>query len=254
MSDLIKNADPAAQIAIKKANKHWTDGNNHAEKAVAEYLKVGDCLNLARSYFEGDRQFGEFRAKAMPNISAKWAGDLMRIAARFEVEKLPNMKISVLKEIATASDEVVSEVLERAETDNPVTVKEARAKVKKERIFDVEVPEDDDGPDVGGDATSSTGTHTGPTGGTYVPISDDAPSAPPREPAKSPEQKEAILLAMGVEDRMAKAENFWHYVGLSMFFDNKPAYDTCYQLKCYFCTKYPEYNGRIEAAYRRDAQ
>ena len=161
-----------AEKVIAKAKECFAEANMHADKAIEWYIKTGAQLRKARAMFLGDKEFGQARVRVIPYMSAKWCGDLMRIAERFEGEALPPVSISVLKEIARASDTVVEKVVEKAESGETVTVKKARKMVADDRAPE---PDPTPAPDTPVPATGGTPEASENRPGTSVPPpADDA--------------------------------------------------------------------------------
>ena len=244
----------------KDAKSFLFHANQIADQAVVAYVKVGTTLLALRELYPGDKEFGQARKKEMPNLSAKWAGDLMRVARNSEVQGIPHIGISVMKELAGADSEVIEAVKEAASSGQPPTVKEVRAMVRAPDTPDTasdpasppvpapSPPVRRETPDV---HSGSPATATGATGeaskGEPHKWNNRVGAEPPPVKVLSPEESEAAALELPFEERFGATESALVTLGLSQFCDNLPCEESIIALIEHYCRAYPDYKGRILA-------
>lgn len=92
-------------------------------------LKIGRLLNDARILFPGDKEFGQWRAKMVPDIKPRTANTYMRMAKEFKngPDLVEKMGWSVARELLGAPTEVKESILTQLDDgDYNITAKEAR--------------------------------------------------------------------------------------------------------------------------------
>ena len=128
---MVAVGDRLDELAVA-INTKMEEGHGFARRAVQAYIEVGEHLLEARNLHPGDKEFGQWRMAAVPNVQSNWAGKLMQIAKdeRLRVPELADFSVSALGEMVSISDVVYRQILDKAkETGTPPTVKEIR-KVK----------------------------------------------------------------------------------------------------------------------------
>jgi hypothetical protein len=245
MSNELIEVTLEANEAMSNAKRAWENGNSLAKRAIDCYLETGRYLLQAREQFPGDKEFGQYRQQVIPDMSTKWAGDLMRIARRFSIDNAPDTSISVLKEIASAPDSVIEEVRSRSVEGEKLTVKEARDLVRQTRD-----------PDPDGPAPVPTDGEVSPSGASGDPVrvggimaAPDGGTSPAPGDAYDQENplvaNERALLQLPEEERLEKAENYWHMMGFSRFFENPAVYSSISIVEEYICAAYPQYESKV---------
>lgn len=115
-------------------NDAFMKASEHAGKAVTEYLRAGELLTQARTFYAGDLEFGRWRAENT-TVSQGWARKLMVAFAAYGTDTPKGLPISTLAELAPASADLKDRV-EAAAVDPEVktpSVRDVRAAVKEER-------------------------------------------------------------------------------------------------------------------------
>lgn len=103
-------------------------------KSVARgKIRVGKLLMEARQFFSADQEFGKWRNENTMIQSKQHAHYLMQVAKRFgDAPKLiDGVNYSVLQELVLAEPEAIEWVEARIDEEDPPTVAETRAEVKK---------------------------------------------------------------------------------------------------------------------------
>lgn len=254
MSNELIEVTLEANEAMSNAKRAWENGNSLAKRAIDCYLETGRYLLQAREQFPGDKEFGQYRQQVIPDMSTKWAGDLMRVARRFSIDNAPDTSISVLKEIASAPDSVIEEVRSRSMEGEKLTVKEARYLVRQTRDPDPDgptpVPTDDE--------VSPSGASDDPVrvGGLFSAPEDGTSPAPgdgmPKHPELNMIEREELLLKLPAAERLEKAENYWNMIGMSRFFENPASSDTLEVIEEYLCMEYPKHEDKLFRLKKRE--
>lgn len=117
----------------------------HAKTTVGSILAMGRELNAARQVFgENDKAFGQWREGRLPWLQSRTALNFMQVDSRFGDQDLLRNNFVVnqfaptilyLLSAPSTPDEVVEQVIEKAENGETVTakkVKELKAKVKEQ--------------------------------------------------------------------------------------------------------------------------
>jgi hypothetical protein len=256
MSNELIEVTLEANEAMSNAKRAWENGNSLAKRAIDCYLETGRYLLQAREQFPGDKEFGQYRQQVIPDMSTKWAGDLMRIARRFSIDNAPDTSISVLKEIASAPDSVIEEVRSRSMEGEKLTVKEARDMVRQTRDPDPDgpapdgpapVPTDDDVSLSGasGDPVRVGGLFSAHDDGTSRAVPDAYERTPLLDQENPIVANERALLQLPEEERLEKAENYWHMMGFSRFFENPAVYSSISIVEEYICAAYPQHESKV---------
>jgi hypothetical protein len=106
----------------------YREGMALAKKSVTYMITVGRYLQEARDLIDGDKEFGQWRKDAIPEISSRLATNLMGVYRRFG-DRDVNLSFSAMTELLPAPDDVIEEVVQES-ANNPLTVAEIRDKVK----------------------------------------------------------------------------------------------------------------------------
>jgi hypothetical protein len=179
-------------------------------------LKIGKMLNEAREVFKGDKEFGQWRVKAIPNMSATDATYCMKAAATFgsAPELIDKIGWSVMRELVYAPPVLLNRI-QSGEVEIPTTKAETRQMVSDSRDTSPPLSAATDGPVVV-DADY-----------TYVEDADGPPEATEKAEVSSPpagqkkirvgnkeyppltmEQKWMYYLSLNVEGRVQHGAEF----------------------------------------------
>ena len=205
MSNLSNTAAALDSLAAQIQEK-MEAGNRFAQQAVSTYMEVGLLLCEARDLHPGDLQFGQWRAKALPNVQAGWSTKLMQVARdkRLHGPEMKDFNISALAEMASAPDEVIQQLVDQSKEDGkPPTIKEIRiAKkpdIEEEKIEAIEgellpTPEES--------ATNEAVQNAAVTAKRQTDTSLRGPANQPAVVGPSMEQKAAELVELSLRERL----------------------------------------------------
>lgn len=155
------------------------NANSLAQQAVEKYIAAGIHLRQARSLMPGDKEFGQWRKKEFPDLSASWAGNLMRVSERFATSKLATLlPVSSLVELLPASEAIEMAVQEEAEAGNVPSVRDIRG-----RVSEATVPATS-GPTSGASAEE---------GGEWLPASEEAEEATRETKIITPPEQDVVF-------------------------------------------------------------
>lgn len=179
-------------------------------------LRIGKMLNEAREVFQGDKEFGQWRAQAIPNMSTTDATYCMKAAAMFgsAPELIDKVGWSVMRELVYAPPVLLNRI-QSGEVEIPTTKSETRQMVSDSRDTPPPLSAATDGPVVvDGDYT-------------YVDDAEVSPEATEKAEDSSPppaekrvrvgsktyllltiDQKWMYYLSLNVESRLNHAADF----------------------------------------------
>ena len=126
----------------REINDAYTAANEHARKAVKDYLIVGGLLQDMRDLFPGDKEFGRWR---MDNtaIGKQWAAKLMKAYGTYKLSPPVKLPISTLMELSYVSDDKREELEAQAadpDQKNP-SVRDVKEVAKKEKVQHIDIDE-----------------------------------------------------------------------------------------------------------------
>jgi hypothetical protein len=128
-SGFVATLDSVKIARLMKIEKAILKSRDKVVTAAAKgYLEIGALLVEARNEFQGDAEFGQWRAERLPGITMHQASAM--IAAASVTQEAPELAeicgLSVLQEIAYGGPALIEWAKERAANPEPITVKEVR--------------------------------------------------------------------------------------------------------------------------------
>lgn len=196
--------------------EEYNNGMALAKRSVESMLNVGKYLDEVRQLFKGDKEFGQWRAEAIPEISSRMATNLMGVWRKFG-GKETNLSISAMSELLPASDELVEEVVQESHS-NPFTVAEIRSKVREAKKATKKAT---DATDVQEEKPKLTMNRVG--------------AKPAPKPQLSLEEKAQQIIDLPTAQRVKRSNDPWVIMGFTPFIDglhNRDVMELVYSIRC----------------------
>lgn len=131
-----------AQALAMDVNDAFFQANEHATQAIGYYIKAGEALSQARHLFQGDKEYGQWRAENT-SVSKGWAGKLVKVFDTYGNKPPKELPISALGELAGAPEAVRKSVEARAKDPDQKTpsVRDIKKEVKEAKTGQARVDE-----------------------------------------------------------------------------------------------------------------
>lgn len=132
--DVLSTIDRKEVQSIGQAiNDAFVMANERAQQAIGHYLEIGKLLHDARQFFEGDKEYGQWRAENTA-LSQSWANKLTRVYDTYGDKPPKSLPISTLAELTNATESTRKKLEAQAEDPEQKTpsVRDVKQVVKEE--------------------------------------------------------------------------------------------------------------------------